>query len=117
MNQEGGNLNKGTPTIAFVLALIGVLSIIGGIILCVTLWPEDPGRGYSWTSVAYIPALTWLSSGLIVDVAFFGWAAALTSQDRTSIYVEEIRRELRNIVASSAGIQHRPTEYDDRAGS
>lgn len=47
-----------------------VLSLLGGLLLCVIFWPGDPGRGYSWKIAAYVPSIAWLMAS-IVEAAIF----------------------------------------------
>jgi len=79
---------QGMPGIANALMVIGILTIIGGVIICAKAWPGDPGAGYTWKFSAYVPALTWLFSAIISGVLFFAGAAALT-------YLRDIREYLR----------------------
>jgi hypothetical protein len=68
----------GTPGVAILLSVIGALTILGGVILCIQTWPGDADAGYSWKPIAYTASLTWLFSGIIAGVLFFAGAAALT---------------------------------------
>ena len=89
-----GEDSKNAPGIAVVMGIIGGLSILGGIILCVTAWPGDPGSGYVWKSTAYTLSITWLFSGFVSGALFFAAAAALTYLHGTREYAEEIARNL-----------------------
>lgn len=89
------------PGIAEIMVVLGVLSIVGGAILCALLWPRDPGAGYVWEAIAYTPALTWLSSGIISGVLFFACAAALTYLHGTREYAKAIARRLYEDVTES----------------
>ena len=57
-------------------------------ILCIELWPGNAGYGYEWETAAYVPAITWLFSGIISGVLFFAAAAVIT-------YLDGIREYLR----------------------
>ena len=78
------------PKLTVLLYIIGILEIVGGIILCVKLWPGAPERGYEWLFSAYTPALTWLSAGIIFGLLFFAAGNVL-------MYLENIRYQLNNL--------------------
>ena len=61
------------PKLTIVFYIVGVLEIIGGLILCMQLWPNPKELGYrsEYESTAYVPALTWLFAGLISGFLFF----------------------------------------------
>jgi hypothetical protein len=82
----------GTPGVAILLSVIGALTILGGVILCVQTWPGDADAGYSWKPIAYTASLTWLFSGIIAGVLFFAGAAALT-------YLRDTRDMTRQILS------------------
>ena len=65
------------PLISAVLIWFGIADIIGGIILGVQTWPGEPTSGYKWLFSAYLPALTWISVGLVSGVLFFAVAAVI----------------------------------------
>jgi len=79
------------PGIAEIMVILGGLSIVGGAILCVLLWPSTD---YVWEATAYVPALTWLFSSIISGVLFFACAAALTYLHATREYVKAIALRL-----------------------
>lgn len=82
---------EGTATpLSVSLVLIGVLQIVGGIVLCVSLWPGEPPPGYQWRLAAHALSLTSLVAGLVSGVLFFAAAAAL-------VYLADIRDHLRAI--------------------
>src|SRR5437879_3284367 len=58
------------PGLAIMFRFLAVLEIIGGLIMCGSLWPGEAGEGYQWKAVAYVPALTWLMAGLIFGCLF-----------------------------------------------
>lgn len=66
------------PLLAVLLGIFGLLEMIGGIVLCVKLWPGAAETGYRWLFSAYVPALTWLATGLVSGVVFFAFAAVVT---------------------------------------
>jgi hypothetical protein len=72
------------PVLATVFRVLGTLEIIGGLIMCFSLWPGEAGSGYEWRTTAYMPALVWLSAGIIFGCLFFAVAEGLT-------YLSEIR--------------------------
>jgi hypothetical protein len=88
------------PGIAVVMGIIGGLSILGGIVLCVSVWPGDPGTGYVWKATAYTPALTWLFSGIISGVLFFACAAALTYLHGIREYAKAIAHSYEHVTES-----------------
>jgi hypothetical protein len=84
----------GTPGVAILLSVIGALTILGGVILCVQTWPGDADAGYSWEPIAYTASLTWLFSGIIAGVLFFAGAAALTYLRDTRDLMKQILSRL-----------------------
>jgi hypothetical protein len=52
-----------TSILSIVLIVLGLLSLIGGAVLCMASWPRDPGAGLEWTAIAYVAALTWVIAG------------------------------------------------------
>jgi len=60
------NIRSRMSGLTVLLYVIGVLEIIGGIILCAKLWPA---AGH-WLFSGYMPALTWLFTGIISGVLF-----------------------------------------------
>jgi hypothetical protein len=68
---------RGGSALPGVLAVVGVLDIIGGLVVCTQLWPGKPDAGYEWLISAYIPALTWLGAGFVSGLFCFAAAAAL----------------------------------------
>lgn len=69
--------------LTLLLYIIGVLEIIGGIILCAKLWPV---AGH-WLFSGYMPALTWLFTGIISGVLFLAAGRGLD-------YLKEIRENI-----------------------
>lgn len=53
------------PRLSVLLFVLAGLSLLGGIILCVQLWPGDAGYGMEWKAVAYISGITALTVGLV----------------------------------------------------
>ena len=56
--------------LSLLLFFLASLSLLGGLVLCVQLWPGDPGYGNQWKTIAFIPAITSLSAG-VVQLALF----------------------------------------------
>jgi hypothetical protein len=79
-----------TPVLASVFWAVGALEILAGVALCAVLWPGDPEKGYPWPTVAYVPALTWLATGVISGCLF--WALALGLTYLNGIYLNTISR-------------------------
>jgi len=59
------------PFLSIVFFILSGLGLLGGIILCVQLWPGEPRTGYEWKTIVYIPSIIWLTVG-IVESALFG---------------------------------------------
>ena len=70
------------PFLAGVFWLLGALEIFAGIVLCSTLWPGD------LRMVAYVPALTWLATGVISGC--LSWALALGLTYLKGIYLNTL---------------------------
>jgi len=83
------NGSNGVPVLAIVGYVLGALEILGGVILCVKLWPGEPEPGYRWLFTAYLPALTWLMAGIISGFFFFVVSAILTHLDRIRRTLED----------------------------
>jgi hypothetical protein len=78
------------PFLAGVFWLLGALEILAGIVICAGFRPGDPKEGYSWRMVAYIPALTWLATGVISG--FLSWALAQGLTYLKGIYLNTMPR-------------------------
>jgi len=88
---SGRGREEGSATpLSVVLGVIGVLAIIGGIVQCITLWPGAPAAGYRLLPAAYVPALTWITAGLVFGIFSFAAAAVV-------VYLADIRDYLRAI--------------------
>jgi len=127
--KEGANVKSGLktpdrPGIAEIMTVLGVLSIVGGVILCALLWPRDAGAGYVWAGtgyvwegwkvMAYIPALAGLSSGVISGVLFLACATALTYLHGTREYAKAIARRLyKDVTESEEDVVAIPTLTDE----
>jgi hypothetical protein len=87
------------PNLADVFYLLGFLQIVGGIVLCVELWPDSKAleASYKYTTMAYIPALTWLSVGLVGGLLFFAVAEGLA-------YLNDIKQEIRQFRKKSPAV-------------
>ena len=59
------------PLLSKVLFFLSIVSIISGINMSYNLWPGDPDPGYSLKFVAYVPALIWLSAGIVNTIFFW----------------------------------------------
>jgi hypothetical protein len=77
--------------VSAMLIWFGIGDIIGGLVMCVQSWPGTPASGYHWLFIAYVPALTWLSLGIVSGVLFFAIAAIVN-------YLAGIRTESQNVV-------------------
>jgi hypothetical protein len=95
------------PNLSAVFYLLGFLQIVGGIVLCVKLWPDSEALepGYSYTTMAYIPALTWLSVGVVVGLLFFAVAEGLA-------YLNDIKQEIRQLREKSPAVKE--TREDEK---
>lgn len=79
-------IKRDIPKLSGFLGVFGVLEIIGGLTMCVQLWPGEPSEGYKWMFSAYVPALTWLGVGITSATLLFVAAAivAYSAQIRTT---------------------------------
>jgi len=80
-----------TPILAGVFWAVGALEILAGFVLCAELWPGLPEKGYVWRMSAYLPALTWLATGVISG--FLSWALALGLSYLKGIYLNTLPPE------------------------
>lgn len=96
-------------TLTSLFYILAGLSLFGGVILCGLLWPGDPGFGNEWRTTAYIPAVTWLTAG-IVQFALF------TAIGRGLFYLAEIAR---NTLICTAPISKKQSKYStsDKKGN
>ena len=67
-----------TPFLAGVLWVLGALEILAGLALAIALEPGVPEKGYTWRAIAYVPALTWLATGVISGLLSWSLALGLT---------------------------------------
>ena len=81
-----------TPPLAVVFWVVGAIEILAGFVLCAELWPGDPEKGYTWRTVAYTPALTWLATGVISG--YLSWALALGLTYLKGIYLNTSPRTI-----------------------
>jgi hypothetical protein len=79
-----------TPILAGVFWAVGAIEILAGVVLCTELLPGDPKEGYTWRTVAYVPALTWLATGAISGC--LSWALALGLTYLKGIYLNTLPR-------------------------
>lgn len=84
------NSEPHAPKLTVLLYIMGVVQIVGGVVLCVKLWPGAAESGYRWLFSVYTPTLTWLSAGIIFGLLFFAAGDVLT-------YLENIRHQLNNL--------------------
>ncbi|AMJ86158.1 MULTISPECIES: hypothetical protein [Alteromonas] len=62
--------NADSPPLTILFYVLAGLSLLGGIILCSQLWPDNLGYRDKWETIAYLPSITWLTIG-IVEFALF----------------------------------------------
>jgi hypothetical protein len=74
--------------LAVVFWVVGALEILAGFVLCTELWPGDPKEGYVWRTAVYVPALTWLATGVISGC--LSWALALGLTYLKGIYLNTL---------------------------
>lgn len=77
---------------------LGGIFLISSAVICVQLWPGDPGYGKSWPTLAYMPAIGWLAAGLVQCVLFVAAGQGL--------------HYLRQIAANTKGL-NKPTQPTD----
>ena len=94
-NDKAEEEEKKHDTIAEILKILGWLNIIGGIVLFFILLPGRPEAGYRWLFPKYIPAITWLFSGLISGVVFFALARIIDYSKQAS---NQLSRLLKNTI-------------------
>jgi len=58
---NSGSIKGDTPPLILLFFILAWLSLLGGLVLCGQLWPDDPGYGKEWKILAYIPSFTWLT--------------------------------------------------------
>lgn len=59
-----------SPPLTILFYVLAGLSLLGGIILCGQLWPDNPGYRNGRETIAYLPSITWLTVG-VVEFALF----------------------------------------------
>jgi len=69
---------EGNSTLSTVFFVLGGLSLLGGIVLCIALWPKYSGYGYEWNTVAYLPSILWFSAGFVECAVFTAIGKILT---------------------------------------
>jgi hypothetical protein len=89
--------------LAILLVVVGCLDILGGIILCVNLWPGEARSGYAWLAEAYIPAVTWLASGFVAGLFSFAAAAVVSHLKAIREYTDAAETILLRLEATVRG--------------
>ena len=103
-----GESTDAIPALVVVFRVLAALELLGGAILTVQLWPGEAKAGYEWRAVAYVPALTWLSAGVVFGFLFWAIGDGL-------LYLRQIRDALTTIgVLRARAPDVRPN--DDRRG-
>jgi tetratricopeptide (TPR) repeat protein len=61
-----------TPGLTTFFYILGILSIVGGIVSASEFWPDASllSAGYEYKTIAYIPSIAWLVSGIISSCVF-----------------------------------------------
>lgn len=61
-----------TPVLSGILYFFGFLALVGGLICSKTFWPDSSTLevGYSYKTIAYIPSIAWLISGIVSAFIF-----------------------------------------------
>jgi tetratricopeptide (TPR) repeat protein len=78
------------PGFAILFIWLGILSVIGGVIGAIVLWPNslmlEPG--YEYRFIAYVPGIAFLVSGIISAFIFWAFAYLIdaASDIRSTIY-------------------------------
>lgn len=68
--------NDGHSFLSLLFFFLAGLSLLGGLILCALLWPGNPG-GDEWSTLAYIPAITSFTIGLVQFALFAAFGQGL----------------------------------------
>ena len=74
------------PELAIVLRYLAALMALGGIVLFVLCWPRHAEGGAEGQIFTFLPALTWLISGLISGCLFFSMAEILIYLSQISYF-------------------------------
>ncbi|NVK41572.1 MAG: zinc ribbon domain-containing protein [Oceanospirillaceae bacterium] len=77
VSHQGVLVNE-APLLSTFFYILSALSLLGGVIFCGKLWPGDPGYGNEWKTIAYIPAMTWLTVGIVQFGLFAAVGLGLT---------------------------------------
>jgi hypothetical protein len=75
---EGGGGSSDAPGLVVVFYILAGLSLLGGVILASAFWPDNPGYGREWKSVAYVWPIVWLTAGIVQAVLFTAIGKALS---------------------------------------
>jgi len=78
---------------------------LAGIILCATQWPSG---GERWLDSAYVPALTWLFSGIFGGIFTFAVAAAISHLKAIREYADAAETILLRLEATLKGSAKQP---------
>lgn len=78
------------------------LSLLGGLILCGQLWPGDPGYRNEWKTIAYIPAITWFTVGLVQFALFAAFGQGLHYLRQIVSNTEEPNKSIQPTANASA---------------
>lgn len=89
------------------LNLLGVLSIIGGLIGCFLLWPDSSELlpGYMYKSAAYLFSIISVISGIVSSVIFFALSKIITLLEWSQGQYNQLITELRGIKDNTNSIK------------
>lgn len=85
-----------TSLMAFLLKLVGWVSLVAGVIGFVVFLPGEPEYGYSWKAGAYIPAISCLAAGIFQGLVFGALGTIIS-------YLEQISKNGKASSGSAAG--------------
>ena len=77
-NSSGSKDRDGFPPLTVLFYILAGLSLLGGLLFCVELWPGDAGYGHAWKTIAYVPSITWLTVGVVQFALFTAIGQGLT---------------------------------------
>jgi vacuolar-type H+-ATPase subunit I/STV1 len=90
------------PALTAVFRVLAVLEMLGGIVLCNVFWPGEPEIGYKWRVTAYVPAITWLTAGLVSGFLFLALANILH-------YLNDISVAMRSFAIAGTSAKNEPS--------